>query len=171
MLFEKRKTGKKTVTASGVVFGGQRVVLIAGPCSVESRSQLLEIAAACKEAGAEFLRGGAFKPRTSPYSFQGLKEKGLELLAEAREKTCENRHRSAGVAAARRSGRSGGYVADRLPQYAEFCFAPRCRGERQAGLLEARHVLDHKGIFAGSGVCAESRVPAGRALRTRHTDI
>src|SRR5207244_13307963 len=61
--------------------------IIAGPCSVESRQQILDIAHIVKEAGAGGLRGGAFKPRTSPYSFQGLKEKGLQLLAEAREKT------------------------------------------------------------------------------------
>ena len=67
--------------------GGQRLALIAGPCSVESRGQLLEIAHAVKEAGATMLRGGAFKPRSSPYTFQGLGVEGLELLAEAREAT------------------------------------------------------------------------------------
>ncbi|HSV13557.1 MAG TPA: 3-deoxy-7-phosphoheptulonate synthase [Tepidisphaeraceae bacterium] len=67
--------------------GGSKVGVIAGPCSVESKQQTLEIAAAVKEAGAVGLRGGAFKPRTNPYSFQGLAEKGLQILAEAREKT------------------------------------------------------------------------------------
>jgi 3-deoxy-7-phosphoheptulonate synthase len=67
--------------------GGKKVGVIAGPCSVESKSQLLEVAHAVKEAGAVGLRGGAFKPRTNPYSFQGLAEKGLELLALAREET------------------------------------------------------------------------------------
>ena len=67
--------------------GGTRVGVIAGPCSVESKAQLLEIAHAVKESGAVGLRGGAFKPRTSPYAFQGLGEKGLELLALAREET------------------------------------------------------------------------------------
>lgn len=67
--------------------GGNKLVVIAGPCSVESREQLLETAHAVKEAGATMLRGGAYKPRTSPYSFQGLGERGLELLAEAREVT------------------------------------------------------------------------------------
>ncbi|MGQ9766551.1 MAG: 3-deoxy-7-phosphoheptulonate synthase [Anaerolineae bacterium] len=71
----------------GVTIGGPKVVIIAGPCSVESKNQLLETAHAVKEAGADILRGGAFKPRTSPYSFQGLGEEGLELLAEAREAT------------------------------------------------------------------------------------
>ncbi|MBI3244163.1 MAG: 3-deoxy-7-phosphoheptulonate synthase [Chloroflexi bacterium] len=67
--------------------GGPQIVIIAGPCSVESRSQILEAAHAVKEAGATALRGGAFKPRTSPYSFQGMGEEGLALLAEAREAT------------------------------------------------------------------------------------
>jgi len=67
--------------------GGKRIGVIAGPCSVESKPQLLEIAHAVKESGAKGLRGGAFKPRTNPYSFQGLAEQGLELLALAREET------------------------------------------------------------------------------------
>jgi len=71
----------------GVDVGGKGIVIIAGPCSVESRSQILETAQAVKEAGAHGLRGGAFKPRTSPYTFQGLGVAGLELLAEAREAT------------------------------------------------------------------------------------
>ena len=69
------------------VAGAGRVGVMAGPCSVESREQILEVARQVKEAGATALRGGAFKPRTSPYSFQGLKEKGLQLLAEARDAT------------------------------------------------------------------------------------
>jgi 3-deoxy-7-phosphoheptulonate synthase len=78
----------KTIVQIGpATFGGDEIVLIAGPCSVESRSQLLETAHAVREAGAHMLRGGAYKPRTSPYAFQGLGEEGLELLAEAREVT------------------------------------------------------------------------------------
>lgn len=71
----------------GVQIGGDEVIIIAGPCSVETRSQLLETAHAVREAGAHALRGGAFKPRSSPYSFQGLGVQGLELLAEARQET------------------------------------------------------------------------------------
>ena len=67
--------------------GAGKIGVIAGPCSVETREQILEVAHAVREAGATALRGGAFKPRTSPYSFQGLKEKGLELMAEARDAT------------------------------------------------------------------------------------
>ena len=75
------------VRVGDVVIGGSDVVVIAGPCSVESREQVLEIARLVKAAGARLLRGGAFKPRTSPYAFQGLGEQGLKLLAEAREAT------------------------------------------------------------------------------------
>ncbi len=71
----------------GFTVGGDEIAVVAGPCSVESRSQILETAQAVKEAGASALRGGVFKPRTSPYAFQGLGEEGLELLAEAREAT------------------------------------------------------------------------------------
>jgi 3-deoxy-7-phosphoheptulonate synthase len=75
------------VDVRGVLVGGQKLAIVAGPCSVEGRSQLLETAWAVKEAGATILRAGAFKPRSSPYSFQGMGEEGLELLAEAREAT------------------------------------------------------------------------------------
>lgn len=71
----------------GFAVGGNDIVVIAGPCSVESRSQIIETAHAVREAGANALRGGVFKPRTSPYAFQGLGEEGLEYLAEAREET------------------------------------------------------------------------------------
>ena len=75
------------ISINGFSVGGNEVAIIAGPCSVESRSQIIETAIAVKEAGASALRGGVFKPRTSPYSFQGLGEEGLELLSEAREIT------------------------------------------------------------------------------------
>jgi 3-deoxy-7-phosphoheptulonate synthase len=75
------------VSLDGTEVGGETVVVMAGPCAVESREQLLETAHAVKEAGAHILRGGAFKPRTSPYSFQGLGEEGLKLLSLAREET------------------------------------------------------------------------------------
>ncbi|MDE2291698.1 MAG: 3-deoxy-7-phosphoheptulonate synthase [Elusimicrobia bacterium] len=71
----------------GVVVGAGRFVVMAGPCAVESREQTLRIARAVKKAGAHVLRGGAFKPRTSPYAFQGLGEEGLKILAEARAET------------------------------------------------------------------------------------
>jgi 3-deoxy-7-phosphoheptulonate synthase len=75
------------VKLNGVSIGGQKLLLMAGPCAVESREQLLETAYAVKDAGAQVLRGGAYKPRTSPYSFQGLGEQGLRILADVREET------------------------------------------------------------------------------------
>jgi 3-deoxy-7-phosphoheptulonate synthase len=75
------------VDVGGIKIGGNHLAVMAGPCAVESREQLLQSAFIVKEAGAQFLRGGAYKPRTSPYAFQGLEQKGLEMLAEAREET------------------------------------------------------------------------------------
>lgn len=71
----------------GLSIGGKEIIIMAGPCAVESREKLLEIAHAVRDAGGHVLRGGAYKPRTSPYSFQGLGEAGLEILAEARQVT------------------------------------------------------------------------------------
>lgn len=81
------KPENSVIDVDGVQIGGDKLVVMAGPCAVESREQLLESAAIVKKAGATFLRGGAYKPRTSPYSFQGLEEQGLKFLAEAREVT------------------------------------------------------------------------------------
>jgi len=79
--------GTSIIQVDGVEVGGPQLAIIAGPCSVESREQILETAFAVKEAGAQFLRGGAFKSRSSPYAFQGMREEGLVLLREAKEKT------------------------------------------------------------------------------------
>jgi 3-deoxy-7-phosphoheptulonate synthase len=81
------KPEKSTVKVGNVTIGGNEVVIMAGPCTVESRDQLLTTARAVKSAGATILRGGAYKPSTSPYSFQGMGLEGLKLLAEAREET------------------------------------------------------------------------------------
>ena len=79
------KAEDSVVSVNGIEIGGQRVVIMAGPCAVEGEEQLMEAASVVKESGASFLRGGAFKPRTSPFAFQGLEKAGLELLARARE--------------------------------------------------------------------------------------
>ena len=79
------KTENSLVSIGGVEVGGKRVVVMAGPCAIENEGQLMEAARVVKKSGACVLRGGAFKPRTSPFSFQGLEESGLELLARARE--------------------------------------------------------------------------------------
>jgi 3-deoxy-7-phosphoheptulonate synthase len=81
------KSEPTRVTVGDVVIGGKKLVVMAGPCSVESREQVLEVAQKVKAGGASVLRGGAFKPRTSPYAFQGLEEEGLKYLAEARRET------------------------------------------------------------------------------------
>jgi 3-deoxy-7-phosphoheptulonate synthase len=81
------RKGRSIVVVGGVEIGGENVVVMAGPCAVESRDQILKSAWRIREAGGRILRGGAFKPRTSPYAFQGLGVEGLELLAEAREET------------------------------------------------------------------------------------
>ncbi|MFO0582688.1 MAG: 3-deoxy-7-phosphoheptulonate synthase [Anaeromyxobacter sp.] len=81
------KPDDTVIDVGGAKLGGGRIAVMAGPCSVESKEQLLEAAHAVKAAGATFLRGGAWKPRTSPYEFQGLAEEGLKLLALAREQT------------------------------------------------------------------------------------
>jgi 3-deoxy-7-phosphoheptulonate synthase len=75
------------IQIDGVTIGGERIVVMAGPCSVESRQQVVEVASKVKAAGASLLRGGAFKPRTSPYSFQGLEEEGLKILWDVRRLT------------------------------------------------------------------------------------
>jgi len=81
------KEEDSVVTVDGTPIGGGTFVVMAGPCSVESRQQIVETAHSVKKSGASFLRGGAYKPRTSPYSFQGMQVEGLKLLREAKEKT------------------------------------------------------------------------------------
>jgi 3-deoxy-7-phosphoheptulonate synthase len=84
---EVKKESSIIQITDSLSIGGSQIVVMAGPCAVESEKQIIETAVAVKQAGAHVLRGGAFKPRTSPYSFQGMKEKGLKLLAKARKVT------------------------------------------------------------------------------------
>jgi len=81
------KPDDTVITINGHAIGGSKVIVMAGPCSVESLEQMRETAVAVREAGGHMLRGGAFKPRTSPYSFQGMGEEGLKILAQVREET------------------------------------------------------------------------------------
>ncbi|MFN8210244.1 MAG: 3-deoxy-7-phosphoheptulonate synthase [Bacteroidales bacterium] len=83
----KQSDGTKPVSAGKLKFGGNEIIVIAGPCAVESREQLFETARSVKASGAKMLRGGAFKPRSSPYNFQGLGEEGLKMLKEIRKET------------------------------------------------------------------------------------
>ncbi|CAG0979090.1 MAG: 3-deoxy-7-phosphoheptulonate synthase [Candidatus Methanoperedens sp.] len=82
--FQNEKT---VVNIDGIKFGGKKIIILAGPCAVENKEDLIKTARFIKSAGGHILRGGAFKPRTSPYSFRGLKEEGLKILAEARDET------------------------------------------------------------------------------------
>ena len=83
----KFQPNDSVIDASGVLIGGGHFAMIAGPCSVESEEQIIAVAQAVKDAGADILRGGAFKPRTSPYAFQGLKDEGIRLLLKAKKAT------------------------------------------------------------------------------------
>lgn len=87
LVSRETKPESSVLDIGGVKVGGRELTMMAGPCSVESRDQIMELARVVKKAGGQFLRGGAFKPRTSPYSFQGLGQEGLEFLAEARAET------------------------------------------------------------------------------------
>jgi 3-deoxy-7-phosphoheptulonate synthase len=84
---EAHKANSRIKIGNDIVIGGNEIIIMAGPCSVESEAQLMMTAKAVAKAGAKVLRGGAFKPRTSPYEFQGLGEKGLKMLAKARKET------------------------------------------------------------------------------------
>jgi len=87
-LASRKFQSKKTiVNVEGIKVGGKKIIIMAGPCAVENRDSLIETARFVESVGGSFLRGGAFKPRTSPYSFRGLKEEGLKILADARDET------------------------------------------------------------------------------------
>src|SRR6056297_1112868 len=79
------KPEKSVIDIDGIKIGGEEIIVMAGPCSVENEEQIIKTAIAVRDAGAKIIRGGAYKPRTSPYAFQGLGEKGLELLAEIKD--------------------------------------------------------------------------------------
>src|SRR5215471_8637233 len=87
LVSREAKRENTVVSVGGVPVGGQRVPVVAGPCAIESETQALETGRAVREAGASLYRGGAFKPRTSPYSFQGLGEEGLKILSKVRQET------------------------------------------------------------------------------------
>ena len=130
---------KTEITVAGATIGGDEFVVMAGPCSVESEKQILESAEIVAKHGAKLLRGGAFKPRTSPYDFQGLEEEGLKLLAKARKLT------GLGIITEVMSDRdvsSGGRVrrhsADRRAQHAELRAAQDARQVRPSDSAEAR---------------------------------
>jgi 3-deoxy-7-phosphoheptulonate synthase len=123
-----RRDQPSTHVIGGRKVGGEHFALIAGPCTVESRDQTLDTARIVAAAGATMFRGGAYKPRTSPYSFQGSAGPGLRILAEAREETGPaDRHRADGHERARRDRRGRRRHPDRRAQHAELRAADRGR--------------------------------------------
>ena len=168
------KAENTIVTIGGTVHvGGTEVPIIAGPCSVESEEQIVTAARTVRAAGAAALRGGAFKPRSSPYSFQGLGKKGLELLALARRETgLADRHRSDG----RRGRGAGGRVRrlhpDRRAQHAELFAAP-CRAARcnKPVLLKRGLAATIQELAAERGVRAREGNPTGDPLRARRAHL
>ena len=156
----------------GLTVGGDEVVVMAGPCSVESERRSSQAARAVREAGATVLRAGAFKPRSSPYAFQGLGRAGLELLARAREETgLLDRHGSDGRGGAGPGRRSRRHRADRRPQHAELLAPQARRPLRQARAAEARPLRHHPGAAALGRVPPGRGQPAGHAVRARHPRV
>ena len=166
------KSEPTVVRAGSLTVGGGTFGVIAGPCSVESEEQIVSSARAIKKAGATALRGGAFKPRTSPYSFQGLKEEGLKLLATARDET--------GLAVVTEVV-AGEDVDARLPNTpTSFKSAPAtCRttacskpsANRTARAAQARPQRHDRRAAARRRIHPRRRQPASDALRTRHPHV
>ena len=139
---EWRPENSQVTIAPGVTFGGKNVPIIAGPCSIESEEQILASARGVKKAGAVALRGGAFKPRSSPYSFQGLGKRGLELMALAKKET--------GLALVSEAMDEAG--ADLVAEYCD-CIQIGARNMQNYSLLKAigklgKHVLLKRGMAA-----------------------
>ena len=145
-------------------------MVIAGPCSVESREQLLETAGAVKKAGAHILRGGAYKPRTSPYRFQGMEEEGLKLLAEASEVTglpvVTEVINPADVELVAKYVHMLQVGARNVQNFA----SSRRSADRQPGVAQARHEVDDPGAPDGRGVHPRERnhdvILCERGIRT-----
>ena len=167
------KHGERTVLdIAGRKVGGNSFAMIAGPCTVESREQTLETARAVRDAGGTLFRGGAYKPRTSPYAFQGLGQEGLRLLAEAKAETGPaDRHRADGPARPRAGARGGRRDPDRRAQHAELLAAGRGRALRLSGAAQARLLLDARGAADGGGVRPQRGQRGRDAVRARDPDV
>ena len=155
-----------------VPIGPETFTFIAGPCAVETASQTLEAAQMARAAGATLLRGGAFKPRTSPYAFQGLGLAGLEILADARAATGPA-DRDGGRRRTRRPGRRRArrHAPDRHPQHGQLRAAAGGRRGRQAGPAQARDDRDRRGVADGGRVHRPARQPRRRAVRAGHPHL
>ena len=153
-LVDRRRVPDGTrVQVGPLTFGGSERVLIAGPCSVESEAMILETAAAVAEAGGDMLRGGAYKPRTSPYDFQGLGVKGPALPGgRAGAHGAAGRDRGAELGGSGRGGPFRRHAPDRRAQHAELHPAARREPERQADPAQARRRIHDRGVADGGGV-------------------
>ena len=165
--------GERTVLdIDGRKVGGEHFALIAGPCTVESREQTLQTARVVRDAGATLLRGGAYKPRTSPYAFQGLGQEGLRLLAEAKAETgLPIVTELMDIARPRRRARGRRRDPDRRAQHAELPAARRDRPLRAPGAAQARAVRDARRAADGGRVHPQGRQPQRDALRARHPHV
>ena len=166
------KSERTVVQARGLSVGGLKVAVIAGPCSVESEEQIVSLAKKLKTLGATGLRGGAFKPRTSPYSFQGHKEEGLRMLAAAREAT------GLAIVTEVMAPEHVPLVAEYADvlqigaaEYAELSTSPSRRRFGQAGVAQARHQRDDRRVLARGRIYSRSRQSARDALRARHSHL
>ena len=166
---ERGPTPPPSSRSATSAIGGGRPVLMAGPCVVEGREQLLAAARAVKAAGADMLRGGAFKPRTSPYAFQGLGEEGLRYLAAARDATglpvVTEVMEPEQVDARRRVRR---HAPDRLPQHGQLPAAAPGRRDAQAGPAQARLLGHRRRVADERRVRPGRRQPQRRPLRAGH---
>ncbi len=161
-----------SITVGDVRIGGDEVIVMAGPCSAESEEQVRATAAAVRRAGAKILRGGAFKPRSSPYSFQGLGEEGLQLLRDAADgREPGARHRGDGRQPDRADRQVRRHLPGRRAQHAELHAAARARPRAQAGAAEARHLGDDRGVAAVGRVRPERRQHRRDPVRARHPDV
>ncbi len=166
------KPDNTVVEIRGTLVGGAELALCAGPCSVESREQILAAARAVKSAGGQLLRGGAYKPRTSPYAFQGLGEEGLRYLAEARDET------GLGIV----TEAIDVETFDLVEEFADciqigarnmqnFSLAAPRRPCAQTGPVKARHVVHARRISHGGRVHSLGRQLPGDPMRARRAHL
>ena len=160
------------IQVGNLALGGKTIHVMAGPCSVETREQIVGTAEAVKKAGATMLRGGAFKPRTSPYEFQGLEEDGLKLLAEARKETgllVVTEVMDTGDAAA--GGRVRRHPPDRRAQHAELLAAEAVGEVRKPVLLKRGLSATIKELLMAAEYIVAERQHARHPLRARHPHL
>ena len=155
------------ITLGEVTIGGSKPVIMAGPCAVESEEQALTIARIVKQYGAQIFRGGAYKPRTSPYSFQGLGEEGLKILAKVREETGLLIVTEATDITNIETGRTiYRYHSDRRPEHAKLCSSEAGRSDFQTDPPEARICRHHRRTVDVGGIYHVRRQQPDYSLRT-----